>query len=278
MKPYLPTVATFALLTLTACGAPDSPQQSTTDPENAQVTDANPNSSQIAEAITASLSHPDRPEEARKDDAVRKAADVITFTGIKSGDAVFEMEAGSGYYTEIISRIVGKDGHVILQNPAGFDTFLGEEIFVALLGEDGSRLPNVKRSKSNFDELDTEDNSIDVVTWILGPHELWYKGPEGKQNFGLPDKTFAEISRILKPGGHFIALDHVAAPGSPTLTGNTTHRIDPQIIKDLAQSAGLEFVGESDVLANKDDNYDVMVFDPSVRRKTDRFLHKYRNP
>ena len=42
-----------------------------------------------------------------------------------------------------------------------------------------------------------------------------------------------------------------------------------------AAAAGLKLVDESDLLANADDDYTINVFDPSVRRKTDRFLMKF---
>ena len=84
--------------------------------------------------------------------------------------------------------------------------------------------------------------------------------------------------RILKPGGTFVVLDHSAAPGSPSSTGGTVHRIDPEIVRELARNAGFVFAGESDVLRHPEDNYDSNVFDPTVRRMTDRFLYKYTKP
>lgn len=276
MKYHLLIGTAMAVLTLAACSGNETPSETHTT-ETVDVTTPEAAKSNI-DAVIASMTHADRPMEARKDDELRKAKEVATFTGISKGDHVLELEAGNGYYTEIFSRIVGADGKVVLQNPAGFDDFLGEEIFTKLLGEDGSRLPNVVRSKTDFDALDAEDNSMDVVTWFLGPHELWFYGPKGDTSFGDPDKTYAEIMRVLKPGGHFIALDHVAASGSPETTGGTTHRIDPAKVRERAEAIGLVFIKESDVLANPDDNYDTMVFDPSVRRKTDRFLHMYKKP
>ena len=38
------------------------------------------------------------------------------------------------------------------------------------------------------------------------------------------------------------------------------------------------FAGESDVLRNPEDKYDISVFDAAVRRKTDRFLFKFKKP
>lgn len=219
-----------------------------------------------------------RPDADKADDEIRKAAAVLTFTGVWPGMTVVEMEAGGGYYTELFSRIVGKDGKVVMQNPQRFDAFIKPEKFAERLGANGERLPNVTHSRTNFDVLEAPDASADLVTWFLGPHELWLKDKDGALTLGTPEKVYAEIYRVLKPGGKFIALDHKAAPGSPATTGGDTHRIDPAHIRAAAEKAGLEFVKDSDVLANKADDYSVGVFDPKVRRKTDRFLHMYMKP
>ena len=215
----------------------------------------------------------DRPETDYEQHKVRKARDVLAFTGISQGMTVIDMEAGGGVYTEIFSKTVGADGTVYMQNPPLFDGFAGDAIKARVAN---GRLANVKQMRTAFDTLPVPDASVDVVTWILGPHELWYY-PDGVEKgvFGNPDKAFAEIARTLKKGGSFIALDHQAAPGSPAETGGTVHRIDKSIIIERAAAAGLKLVGESDVLANADDEYSKNVFDPSVRRKTDRFLLKF---
>ena len=83
---------------------------------------------------------------------------------------------------------------------------------------------------------------------------------------------------MLKAGGHFVVLDHQAAPGSPAETGGTTHRLDRAIVEQRAAAVGLELVAESDLLANPADDYAKNVFDPSVRRKTDRYLLKFAKP
>ncbi len=229
--------------------------------------------------IKAALENPNRLAAEKADDEIRKAAEVLQFASIKRGLTVLELEAGGGYYTELMSLITGPKGKVIYQNPAAFDAYITPEAVVAKFGDDGNRLPNVERHKSNFDDLSfAKDSSVDVVTWFLGPHELWLANPEGQLTLGAPDNVYAEIFRVLKPGGKFVALDHKAAPGTPETSGGDTHRIDPAKVRERVEASGLEFLKESDILANTTDNYDVMVFDPSVRRKTDRFLHKYVKP
>ena len=221
----------------------------------------------------AAFARDDRPASDYQQHEARKAREVLAFTGIGSDMTVVELEAGGGVYTEIFAKAVGAGGTVHMQNPMLFDSFAGDAIKARVAD---NRLPNVKLMRTAFDDLPVADASVDVVTWFLGPHELWYY-PEGQEKgvFGDPDKAFAEIARVLRSGGHFVALDHKAAPGSPAETGGTTHRLDPEIVTRRAAAVGLRLVDESDLLANPDDELTKNVFDPSVRRQTDRFLLKF---
>ena len=284
MKTYI--IAGFAALTLAACQQAETPAPAT--PESTAVQDgkmmdksvemAGANDIDTHNLVMKAMQAEGRPRADMKDDTLRKSAEVLAFTGAAPGMTVVDLEAGSGYYSELFSRIVGDNGKVIMQNPGVIDNFIKPEVFEARLGKDGERLKNVTHIRGNFDVLDVPDASADLVTWFLGPHELWLKDKDGELTLGAPDDVYAEIFRVLKPGGKFVALDHKAAPGSPATTGGTTHRIDPAHVLASARKAGFVFKKSSDVLANSDDDYSVMVFDPKVRRKTDRFLHMYVKP
>lgn len=225
-------------------------------------------------AIAAAIAHSARPADDLADDASRKPADVLAFAGVEPGMRIFEMEAGRGYYTEILSRAVGPAGAVIIQNPPAFESFAGAAIDRRLRDD---RLANVQLTRSNFDDLKADDGAVDIVTWFLGPHELYFM-PAGVEDLGDETRAYGEIMRVLKPGGYFVVLDHAAPPGAPKSTGGDTHRIDPAIVKTLAGAAGFELVDQSDILRNPNDQYALGVFDLDVRRKTDRFLLKFRKP
>ncbi|MGH1420822.1 MAG: methyltransferase domain-containing protein [Hyphomonas sp.] len=252
----LTLLASAALLTIAACA--HTPTETAT--------------TETVDISSAAISADNRSEEDRAKDETRKPAETLAFTGIASGDTVLEVEAGAGYFTTILSNAVGPEGVVYMQNPAGFDQFWG--------GGDPPRLAtlpdHVTYVRSNFDDFSAvADASVDVVTWMQGPHEIWYT-PEGAPGpLGDKEKTFSEIARVLKPGGTFIALDHAAPTGSPESTGGDTHRIDPNHIDKLAASKGLTKTDSSDIFANPDDNMLSNVFDPAIRGKTNQFLIKY---
>jgi len=262
-RTFLTFVLTFTGLVLGACTA--TPLSS--NPLAGQRLTAPPTD------YSALLTHPDRPRGDFKDDAARKPDQVLQFVGLEYGMTIVELEAGGGYYTELLSYAAGAEGKVYMQNPVYIDRVFGEAIKARL----DNRLGNVQALRTDFDELPVPDNSADLVTWFLGPHELWYR-PDGapEEAFGNPAKAFAEIARVLKPGGKFVTIDHNAPAGASAETGNDTHRIDPAIIRQLAQDAGLELVGTSDLLANPADDGTASVFDPALRRKTNRFILKFR--
>lgn len=258
----------LAACTMPAPAAPDAPAAETLAPEAP--------SAKVAPGgfdYESVFGQDDRPEKDYEMYPVRKSAEVLMFTGVMPGMTVVELEAGDGFYTELLSRVVGPEGKVYMQNPPAFKAFLGDSVAKRVDG----RLTNVTLVEGAFDNLTAvPDDSADLVTWFLGPHELWYT-PEGDPpgSLGDPDMAFDEIARVLKPGGSFVVLDHMAPPGSPPTTGGDTHRIDKAVIISMAEAHGFTLAGESAALAHPEDDHTVNVFDPSVRRKTDRFLLKF---
>jgi predicted methyltransferase len=254
----------------TACTTPPAPDDSATlAPVEAPATDMS-----VAKFDYASVfGQDDRPAADYEQYDVRKSKDVLTFTGILPGMTVLDLEAAGGTYTELFSRVVGDAGTVYMQNPPAFDAFLGDAVSKRVDG----RLANVTPVRTPFDDLSAiPDGSVDVAAWLLGPHELWYT-PEGAEPgaLGDPDTAFAEIARVIKPGGHFVVLDHMAPVGAPATTGGETHRIDKAIIISMAEANGFTLSEESDLLANAEDDGSLNVFDPAIRRKTNRFLLKF---
>ena len=207
---------------------------------------------------------------------IRKSREILEFTGVLPGMTVLDMEAGTGIYTELFSLVVGEEGKVYLQNPPEFETFLGDAVEKRMDG----RLRNVTHIQTAFDDFEPiGDAEVDLVTWFLGPHELWYT-PEGSAPgaLGDPETCFAEIARVLKRGGHFVVIDHRAPEGAPPTTGGDTHRLAQDTLMEMMADVGLRLVAESDLLANPADHGTVNVFDPSIRRQTDRYILKFEKP
>lgn len=209
------------------------------------------------------LKIPSRPKADKERDQGRKPHMVMQFADVKPGMTVLDLVASGGYYTEVLSHRVGPTGKVLAQNPEFIltvrDGQFNKELTQRLAG---NRLANVERFDREFGELDLNEQ-IDVVTMILNYHDL-YGRPEDTRKAVL-----AEIKQALKPDGKFVLIDMQANPGKhdPKL-----HRINSQIVLDEVQAAGFTLSKRGDFLANPDDDHTKMVFDKSIRGKTDRFV------
>ena len=91
-------------------------------------------------AIAAALTDAARPADDRARDATSKPDEVLTFLGVAPGMSIVDMNAATGWYTEILSRVVGPTGHVIAHNHPGARDAIAAEDFERRYGDD--RLPN----------------------------------------------------------------------------------------------------------------------------------------
>jgi predicted methyltransferase len=74
-------------------------------------------------------------------------------------------------------------------------------------------------------------------------------------------------------------VDHIASPNKDRrATVEKLHRIDPQVVRADFRRAGFVLAGESRLLRNPADDHSLLVFDPKIRGKTDRFVYKFRKP
>jgi predicted methyltransferase len=220
-------------------------------------------------AITAALADPARtPAEKARDDQ-RKAAEVVEFAQIKPGDKVADLFPGTGYFTHIFARVVGPNGVVYAavgngkENtpPAANPAFANIQINSQAWGEFGP------------------PEKLDVVFNSQFYHDLF--NPEFDPPTGGPQglaKVNKAIFNALKPGGVYVIIDHAGAPGTGYTQMNTLHRVEESVVKDELKQAGFVLEAESDVLRNPADPHTAMVFDPSIRGKTDQFMLRFRKP
>lgn len=212
-----------------------------------------------------------RSEDNRKLDADRLPAEVLDFVGVKRGDTIADYQAGSGYYTELLSRSVGPRGRVYA---VGTVEFVKPEIWSKLTASH----PNVLLLTAPVNALQLAPGSVDVLFTHLVFHDL-YLGTNRKGD-ALPDpaQVLANWFAAVRPGGHVIVADHVALPGDATATARKLHRIDPETVKSAMAQAGFVPDGESSVLRRSDDSHELLVFNPALRGHTDRFLLKFKRP
>ncbi len=205
----------------------------------------------------------------RTRDMGRKPAMVVDFLGVKPGMTVVDLIAASGYYTEVMSLAVGDSGKVYAQNPDRILKMRDGANEKALSERLDGRLANVERLDMPIDEMQISANSVDIAFTALNFHDI-YNGSSPEAALGTSKLVFA----MLKPGGIFGVIDHRGMPG---MDNKSMHRIDVALVRETLEKAGFE-VEESNMLMNPDDAHDKMVFDASIRGKTDRFLIRARKP
>lgn len=227
-------------------------------------------------AIDAAFAHPDRPEADRAQDERRKAREFLQFTAIEPGMTVLDAFSAGGYYTELLSRIVGPAGKVIAYNNPPYAKFAAKGIAARYAGD---RLPNVQQVTAEVDELALPPGSLDAAIFVMSYHDLYWRPADGSWARTDPAQMLARLHAAMKVGGVVIVLDHVAAPGGDTAgVVEKLHRIDPEVVKRDFKAAGFAFEAASPMLAHPDDDHTKQVFDEAIRGRTDQFVMKFRRP
>ena len=222
--------------------------------------------------IAAAVAGPGRPAEDTARDANRHPAELVAFAGIKPGDSVADFVPGTGYFTRILSRVVGVQGTVyaitpselaakLPKMPAGMEALAHEPAYANVK-------PVVQPTARTAHGL-----KLDAVWTSDNYHDLY--GFFGAKSASAAD---ASIFAALKPGGVFIVIDHAGLPGSSGTAPTTLHRIDPATVKAQVQAAGFVLEAESPLLQNPADPHTDKVFAPSIKGHTDQFVLKFRKP
>jgi predicted methyltransferase len=220
-------------------------------------------------AVDAAVANSTRPEKDTLRDVDRKPAQVMKFSGIKPGDVVADVGSAGGYYTRILSGIVGPEGRV-----HGFN---GKEF--ARVFKNGNPTDPIAEELENVSSIMGTFNApvfpepLDSAIIVLIYHDT-HLSFLGIDTAVMNKALFA----ALKPGGTYIVIDHAAETGSGARDTDKLHRIDPVMVKQEVEAAGFEFVEKSDILSHPEDAHNTMVMLPTERGKSDRFIFKFRKP
>jgi predicted methyltransferase len=227
---------------------------------------------QIPEYITQAVNDSARPDADKMVDADRKPAETLLFSHVKPGDSVAELFPGRGYFTRLLSAVVGPNGHVYAIVPPArpgmkmdmgaavkaiaADSHYSNVTVLATLGADSFGVPS----------------PVDLV-WTTDNYHDFHNGPTA--DIAAFNKR---VFDALKPGGIFLVVDHAGAAGTGTTQTSTLHRIDPVAARKEIEAAGFKLVGRGTALRNPDDPHTAKVFDASVRGHTDKFMYRFEKP
>lgn len=205
-----------------------------------------------------------------------RLSELIRFARVDAGSTVIDVYPGDGDWTRLFSDIVGPEGRVTSFVPAEVADFKNDPVgqMKTLAKEPGRE--NVEAVSADLVAMPEATQPAAVVWLHLFYHDL-HTALIQKKGATAADFNRAVYER-LKPGGHYVIVDHAAAAGTGTNDTQSLHRIDPAFVRAEVEAAGFVMDAESTVLANKDDPHSIKVFDPSIKGKTDRFAYRFVKP
>jgi len=250
------------LLALTACGGEGNGTAKTA----AQTEEAaEPDNGAVIETI---LAGDHRSAEERARDAHRHPAETLLFFGIEPDMTVVEAWPGGGWYTQIIAPYLKTGGGVFYGasfSPVGASErvraslsafekmYVGKpdvygDVRMTILGEGGDIAP---------------DGAADVILTFRNIHN-W-------QSRGAAEAYFKEFYDALKPGGVLGVVEH-RADGADLPRDGSSGYVYTDDVMALAETAGFNFEGASEINANakdtKDHPFGVWTL-PPVRRSSE---------
>jgi predicted methyltransferase len=223
----------------------------------------------IPAIVAKAVADPKRPKENSDQDALRKPAETLVFAGVKPGMKVGEFFPGGGYFTHMLSDIVGAKGHVYgLENTGWKGSVEADEKAIA----DGG-LKNVSIDGEIFGTVKFPV-PLDLVWVTQNYHDLKIA------KYGVVDTAAFNkaVFAALKPGGTYFILDHEAPAGTDLDGIAKLHRIEKaQVIREVT-AAGFKLAGEGSFLHRPEDDHSLSIFDKAIRGHTDQYALKFVKP
>ena len=224
-----------------------------------------------ADRYDDAVAHAGRPGGDLKRDKIDHPAEVLRLSGIGPSMVVADFLAADGYYSELVSYLVGPKGHVYLLNNEAYDKW-SENQWQGRV----ERLPNVAHETVPVEHLGLPARSLDAMLLIKVYHDLYWHPDEGPWPKDIDaDAVLTEIARVVKPGGVLLLVDHSAKPGTGSADAGTLHRIDEQFMRKDFEAHGFTFANKSDILRRSDDKLDQISYKEPMLGKTDRFVYVF---
>ena len=118
------------------------------------------------------LNHPNRLAKDNIRDSVRKPEKIMDFADVAAGDHVLDLYAGGGWYSELFSLAVGKNGLVYAHNDELTWKFGAQEIKDRSAG---NRLVNLVRlDQVALADINVPTQSIDIAFMAINYHDLYF--------------------------------------------------------------------------------------------------------
>jgi predicted methyltransferase len=244
--------------------------------------------------LDAAVGNPARSAKFVARDKARHPLEELSFFGVTPQSTVVEIWPGGGYWTEILAPLLHDHG--------GY--------YVALQGKGGSEAADAEADKLNVlfrskVEADTATyGKLTPTVFGVGQGEI---APPGSADFvlscrnlhnwmkdGFASEAFAAFYQALKPGGVLGLEEHRGQRDTPQDPKAEDGYVRQDYAIALAEKAGFEFAGSSEINANLKDTANwpkgVWTLPPTLRLgdqdrakyeaigEADNFVLKFRKP
>ena len=179
----------------------------------------------------------DRFENEARDIYVKRQA-ITRTVGLRPGDAVADIGAGTGLFTQLFAERVGPKGTV-------YAVDIGPA-FLKYIAEQAKKLGHehvVKTVLNTQDSTELPTSSIDVAFLCDTYH-----------HFDHPEKMLASIHRALRPGGRLVVIDFDLRKDSNDFVKQRARAAKEVYYREIA-AAGFEQIDAKNAPAIKDNFY-----------------------
>jgi len=208
------------------------------------------------------IASPIRTDQDRRMDASRHPAEFLAFAQVQPGMKVLDVSAGGGYTSQLLALAVTPSGMLWAQSPKPGPTLLKRL-------EDHPQADFVVVTQPFEDPVPEGTPKLDLITLVLNYHDITYLPVDRA-------KMNARLFAALKPGGHFVVIDHSGRSGTGISEGKTLHRIDEAVVLSEVRQAGFVLETEGDFLRNPADTREESSNQPKV--PTDKFALRFVKP
>lgn len=205
--------------------------------------DAHAGHQMAADPIAAAVAAPTRKPANVARDAYRHPAETLAFFGVTPSQTIVEYSPSGGWYTEILAPLVRGHGTFYALQPTGgylerYQAFLAsnpvyDQVKLVAYPESLASIPG---------------DSVDTVLTFRNVHNMVMGGKAAD--------TFKAFFAMLKPGGTLGIVDHRLPESRDTALEKTSGYLKVSTVRKLAEDAGFEYVGASEVNANPKDTAD----------------------
>ena len=208
-------------------------------------------------ALDAALSGDHRSERNRARDQYRHPKETLAFFGLRRDMTVVEIWPGGGWYTEVLAPVLRDTGKLYAAEYGTTPAFDYQTEEMETLDGKVERYPEVF-GQVEFtslwfpNELEiAPPGSADLVVTFRNVHNWFDRGYEQD-----PERLFAAFFAALKPGGILGVVDHRWPDAATEDPAARNGYVSEARVIALAEGAGFELAGRSEINANPRDTHD----------------------